>query len=158
MNYSRIAIAAIAAFVADAVYGFVVYGNLLTSEFGLYPGIFRSPDAQMAYLPGMFVAILIGMFVMTYIYAKGYDGGSGIQEGIRFGILIGLFNATYVVWAGHAVMQLDLRIAGIMAVAGLVEWAVVGAVMGVVYKPAVSAVRRGARVRLASVLNRRPCR
>lgn len=33
MNYTRLALAAIAATLADFVYGFVVYGNILTSSF-----------------------------------------------------------------------------------------------------------------------------
>lgn len=145
MNYRRVAMAA--AFVADGLYGFLVYGTMLTSEFGMYPGIFRSPDAQRAYLPTMFVAILLAMFVMAYIYAHGYEGGSGAQEGMRFGVLIGLFNATYVVWLFHATAQIDLRITGLLAVVGLVEWTIVGVVIGLIYKPvAVSTARRGAGV------------
>ena len=131
---------------AQRLYGFLVYGTMLTSEFGMYPGIFRSPDAQMAYLPTMFVAILLAMFVMAYIYAHGYEGGSGAQEGMRFGVLIGLFNATYVVWVFHATALIDLRITGLLAVAGLVEWIVVGTVIGVIYKPLPSTARRHAGV------------
>ena len=45
MNYSRLALAAAAAWIVDGLYGFVVYGNLLTAEFALYPGVFRPLEA-----------------------------------------------------------------------------------------------------------------
>ena len=34
MNYGRLAAAAVAATILDAVYGFAVYGTLLAGEFG----------------------------------------------------------------------------------------------------------------------------
>jgi hypothetical protein len=41
MNYSRVAVAAVAASVADMVYGYVVYGQILGGEFALYPAVYR---------------------------------------------------------------------------------------------------------------------
>jgi hypothetical protein len=35
------------------------------------------------------------MVAAGYIYAKGYEGGSGIAEGARFGAAIGLFAVGY---------------------------------------------------------------
>ena len=134
MNYGRLAVAAVAATIADAVYGFLVYGTLLTSEFSLYPNIYRPASEQAAYMPVMFLGILVAMAVMAFIYAKGYDGGNGLQEGVRFGVLIGLFNAAYVVEVNHATMQINRRLAGMMAVAGLVEWVVAGIVIGLIYR------------------------
>ncbi len=48
MNYSRLAMAAVAATLADFVYGFLVYGNLLTASVAAQSGIYRSAEAQMA--------------------------------------------------------------------------------------------------------------
>ena len=62
MNYPRIVIAAIVATVVDAVYGFVVWGQVLSGEFGRYPAIYRASADQTAYLPLMFVGVLVGMF------------------------------------------------------------------------------------------------
>ena len=41
----------------------------------------------------MFAGILVAMIAAAFIYAKGYEGGAGVQEGVRFGALIGLFMA-----------------------------------------------------------------
>jgi hypothetical protein len=89
----------------------------------------------------MFLGVLLSMFVMAYIYAKGYDGTNGVQEGMRFGVLIGLFNAGFFVEVNHAMMQINRRLSGEMAVAGLVEWTVVGIVIGVIYRKAPTAKR-----------------
>ena len=139
MNYSRIALAAIAATVIDGVYGFIVYGQVIGSEFARYPEIYRSSESQTAYLPGMFVGILFAMFVAAYLYAKGYEGGNGMQEGMRFGVLIGLLMVGYVAGVDYAIMRIGKRMALYLGLAGLVEWVVVGTVIGLVYKPAAAA-------------------
>jgi hypothetical protein len=139
MNYSRLALAAVAATVVDAVYGFLVFGQVLGSEFHRYPDIYRPDDLQTAFLPMMFVGILFAMFVATYLYAKGYEGGSGMQEGMRFGVLVGLLMLGYVWGVDYAIMRIGKKLALYGGVASLVEWIVVGTVIGLVYKPAASA-------------------
>jgi len=141
MNYGRLVIAAIAATVVDMVYGFVVYANLLKSEFARYPEIYRSGEVQMAYFLYMVCGLLLATLVASYIYAKGYEGGSGIQEGMRFGVLLGLFGGAAYSLVNYSVMNLGRRITGEMAIAGLVEWTILGIVIGAVYKPVTKASR-----------------
>jgi hypothetical protein len=145
MNYSRLALAAAAAWVVDGLYGFVVYGNLMKAQFDLYPGVFRPLEAMNAKMPFLFAGLLLAMVVVTVIYAKGYEGGPGFPEGARFGALIGLLMAG-VSLGNYAVFNIGSRLAGSMMIAGLVEWTLVGIVIGLVYKPAPSAARRGAGV------------
>jgi hypothetical protein len=145
MNYSRLALAAAAAWVVDGLYGFIVYGNLLAAEFAQYPGVFRPLEAMNAKMPFLFAGLLLAMAVATLIYAKGYEGGAGFPEGARFGALIGLFMAGVTV-GNYAVFNIGSRLAGSMVIAGLVEWTLVGIVIGLVYRPAPSAARRGAGV------------
>ena len=139
MNYSRLALAAVAATVVDAIYGYLVFGQVIGSEFARYPDIYRPSDLQTAFLPMMFVGILFAMFVASYLYAKGYEGGSGMQEGMRFGVLLGLLMLGYVWGVDYAIMRIGKKMALYGGVAGLVEWIVVGTVIGLVYKPAASA-------------------
>jgi membrane protease YdiL (CAAX protease family) len=87
-------------------------------------------------IPFMIVGTLVAMFAVAFIYAKGYEGGSGIQEGLRFGALIGLFAVGYIAVGNYVVMNIGRRLAVSMAVAGFVEWVVVGMALGVMYKPA----------------------
>ncbi len=135
MNLSRVALAAVVAWIVDAAYGFVVYGMVLKSEFGRYPAIYRPMETQGTYMPILFAGILLAMFAAAYIYAKGYEGGSGFQEGMRFGVLLGLFVVGYVSVANYSMISLGRRLAGCMAIAGLVEWILAGIVIGIVYKP-----------------------
>jgi hypothetical protein len=146
MNYARIAAAAVAATIVDAIYGFVVYGMLLTPEFARYPAVYRSAESGMAYLPLMFAGIFVGMLVAAGIYAKGYEGGSGAAEGARFGVLLGMFIAAIFAGVNYATLNIGRRISLELAAAGLVEWTLVGIAIGLVYKPAVGTLRRAAGV------------
>jgi hypothetical protein len=145
MNYARLAAAAAAAWIVDGLYGFVVYGNLLSSEFAKYPGVFRPLEAMNAKMPLLFVGLLVMMFAAAYIYAKGYEGGAGFPEGARFGALIGLFMAAGAV-GNYAVFNIGSSLAISMALASLVEWTLVGVVIGLVYRAAPSGARRVAGV------------
>lgn len=135
MNCARLGLAAVSAAVVDFVYGGLVYGRLMTRQFAAFPAVFRSVESQMGYLPAMFCGILVGMLAITAIYAKGYEGGSGVAEGVRFGVLVGIFNAGYFAASSYAILNVGRSLALSMAVAGLVEWLIVGVTIGLVYKP-----------------------
>jgi hypothetical protein len=136
MNYARIALAAVAATLVDAVYGFAVYGTLLTPEFERYPAVYRQGDAGMAHLPLMFAGILVAMGVASYIYAKGYEGGSGASEGFRFGVTLGLLMAFFFGSVNYGTLIIGRKLGLEEAAAALVEWTLVGLVIGLCYKPA----------------------
>ena len=64
-----------------------------------------------------------------------------------FGVLIGLLVFGYVGMVNYAVLSIGRRLAGSLAIAGLVEWTLVGIVIGAVYKPAAQPrARQGAAV------------
>ena len=141
MNYGRLAAAAIAAFVVDSAYGFVVYGNALAGQFGRYPSVYRPAD-DTSHLPVLFAGIFIAACAAAYIYAKGYEGGSGVSEGLRFGAALGVFAVGYSALVSWAVLNIGRTLAICMSAAAFVEWLIVGAVIGVVYKPLPTATRR----------------
>ena len=136
MNYARLALAAVAATVFDAVYGFLVYGMLLTPEFARYPGVYRSNEAGMAFLPLMFAGLFIAIVAAAIVYAKGYEGGSGVAEGARFGFLLAVFVVFAFAGVNYGVLNIGRRLAAMTAAAGFVEWLVIGTIIGLVYKPA----------------------
>jgi hypothetical protein len=145
MNLARLFVSAVVAAAVDLVYGFVVYGNMLSAQFGRFPAVFRSAETQTAYLPVMAVGILLGMLAIAYVYAKGYEG-QGLVEGARFGVLIGVFNAGYVIAVDYAILNIGRRLTLSMMLAGLVEWIVVGLAIAAVYRPAsVGSARAAAR-------------
>jgi hypothetical protein len=136
MNYARLALAAVAATIFDAVYGFLVYGMLLAPEFARYPGVYRSNETGQAFLPLMFGGLLIAIVAVAVIYAKGYEGGSGAAEGARFGFLLGVFVVFAFAAVNYAVLNVGRKIAVMTAAAGFVEWLAIGLVIGLVYRPA----------------------
>jgi hypothetical protein len=141
MNYARIIAAAIAATVVDAAYGYLVWGKVLAGEFDRYPAIYRLGDETTAF-PLMFAGILVGMFFAAWIYAKGYEGGSGLTEGLRFGILMGLFLAAYFAGVNYGTMRIGKKMALTYAAGGFGEWLLAGLAIGLVYKPAATAGRK----------------
>jgi hypothetical protein len=141
MNYARVALAAVAATVFDALYGFLVYGMLLARQFEKYPGVYRSNDAGQAFLPLMFGGLFIAIVAVAIIYAKGYEGGSGIAEGARFGLLLGLFVVFAFAGVNYATLNIGRQLTAMVGAAGFVEWFGIGIVIGLVYKPAAGSPR-----------------
>jgi hypothetical protein len=141
MNYARLASAAVAATVFDAAYGFLVYGMLLAPEFARYPGVYRSAEDGQMYLPLMFAGLFIAIAAAAIVYAKGYEGGSGVAEGARFGFLLGVFVVFAFASVDYAVLNIGRKLAVMTAAAGFVEWLVIGTIIGLVYKPAAGSRR-----------------
>jgi hypothetical protein len=142
MNYGRLVLAAVVATVVDAVYGFLVWGTLLAGEFSRYPYVYRPPEIAPSYVPFIFCGVLLAMFTAAYVYAKGYEGGPGLQEGMRFGVCLGVFVVGAAYFVDYAVLNIGRKLAASMAVAGFVEWLIAGTVIGVLYKPVGTASRR----------------
>ena len=139
MDYKRIALAAVVAWVVDSAYGVIVWMKLLGGEFAKYPALFR-PEADMnAHMPLAFAGSLLAMFALAAIYAKGYEGGKGVVEGIRFGLLMALFTLGFVSIGLYASFNLGRRIAVMASAASFLEMIIVGAVIGLMYKPATAA-------------------
>ena len=145
MNYTRLVIAAVVATIVDAAYGFVVWGKVLADEFGRYPAIYR-PGDDLSGFPLMFAAIFVAMLFASYIYAKGYEGGSSLAEALKFGVIMGLFLAAYFSGVNYGTMRIGKKMALTYAAGGFGEWLLVGLAIGLVYKPSAAAVRRATGV------------
>jgi uncharacterized protein DUF1761 len=135
MNYRSLAIAAVVAWIVDSIYGFLVFGLALKSEFERYPAVFRSFDAVNSMLPLMFGASLVAMFLLAYIFAKGHEGGPGLQEGLRFGVVFGLFMFFSMSISTYVIYNIGRKLAVETACAGFVETLLMGVVLGLMYRP-----------------------
>jgi hypothetical protein len=133
MNYTRLALAALAATVADFVYGFVVFGNLMTSSFLSQGGLYRAAADQMAYMPIGAAALLLAITAATMLFAA--SAFRGLGGGLWFGLLLGIFAIGTNVVVDYATMAMTEDHAARMLLATLGEWLVVGAVIGAVYRP-----------------------
>ena len=145
MNYLRILLAAVVATIAFFAYGFLVHGILLAADYIPYPeGVYRSGDAAKSHmlygLAGIFVAIL----VFATIYANSYKGGRGFIAGSRLGLLFGFFIAGAFVAVNYGTINISGKLALELAISALIEWTMVGVLVGIVYKPATGTEQRSA--------------
>ncbi|OFW13881.1 MAG: hypothetical protein A3F70_10665 [Acidobacteria bacterium RIFCSPLOWO2_12_FULL_67_14] len=85
MDFKRVALAAVVAWVVDTIYAMVVWMGILGGEMARFPLVFRSEADMNTYLPLMFVGGLVGMFSLVYVYAKGYEGGAEWRRGSASG-------------------------------------------------------------------------
>lgn len=136
MNFARVAMAAVAAWVVSIPVGYVVNEILLKDIYTANAAAMRPQEAMMANLPLGFAAMLVGFFAFAYAYAKGYEGTNGSIEGIRFGVIVALMLGGFgIVW-----QYIVFPISGTLLTAWLVdvvaEFALYGAIVGSVYKPA----------------------
>ena len=136
MNYGRMVLAGLAGTVAYFVCGGVISGQLFAKEYKQYECVYRSREAIMTYFPMGIAATLIAIIILAAVYAKGYEGGSGALEGLRFGALIGVFIVFAVVADEFVTLNIGARLAAFMAVGRFVGWLVTGLAIGLVYKPA----------------------
>ena len=132
MNYTRLALAAVAATIADFVYGFAVYGNLLTGSFLAQGPIYRSAEAQMANMPLGAAAILLAITAATMMFAA--SAFRGLSGGLWFGLLLAVFAIGSNVVVDYATINITEDHASRMMLASLGEWLVVGAVIGIIYR------------------------
>lgn len=135
MNYSRIALAAVAAWIVFFVVGGIVSGKLAASYYSPYTAVYRSRDAIMSRFPVGIAGMLMAMLVVAAMYAKGYEGGPGWKEGLRFGLLVGLFVVGAVVGDEYVTLNIGGKLALVMAAGRLFSWMIVGMTIGLVYKP-----------------------
>lgn len=146
MNYGRLVAAAAAGTIADAVYGFVVYGMLLSSQFAKYPSVYRAKDASPQYIGVMFAGLFAAMCVAVFIYSKGIEHkGPGAAEGMRFGTYLGLFLSLVTASVAYGMTNIGITLAVLMGIAGIFEWMLVGTVLGAVYQPAAAPARAAQR-------------
>jgi hypothetical protein len=135
MNYARVVIAGLIATIVFFTYGFLIFGVLIAKYYAPYPGVYRSAASLQSYIPIGVVSTFVAILVLTLIYAKGYEGGSGVAGGFRFGLLVGIFVVCAVVADEYVTLNIGRGLALAMAAGRLTEWSVIGVTIGLIYKP-----------------------
>ncbi len=139
MNYARILVASLCAFVAYFIYGGILFGALpwLRTEYAKYPAVYRSQEGIKSTMPFEMLAMFAALVAIAVLYAMVYSGGRGIVEGARFGALIGVFAIGSFVVHNYVNLNIGLKLTILQSIAYFVQWVIVGIVIGLVYKPAV---------------------
>ena len=130
MDWKKFSIAFFAAFGFIFVFGFIWYGTLMEGAHQEVPTLFRpKPD-----FPWLILGHIVMAFFLTLVCAKFVPaGGAGITA------LLGLFIALIYVGAhliAFAVQPITSKILWGWNVGALIQFAVAGAIIGVVYKAA----------------------
>jgi Protein of unknown function (DUF1761) len=136
VNISRVALAAVAAFIAYFVLGSITFSvPALRNEFLKYPAVYRGKEGQMSQMPVGMVAMFLAMVALALLYAKLYRGGSGFTEGASFGALIAFFALGAFVLHNYVNLNIGLKLMLVQAVVYSVSWIVTGIVIGLIYRP-----------------------
>ncbi len=138
MNLVRILAAAGAAFIAYMGTGALMVALLpaVRTEFGRYPQVYRDQAGQMSHMPLGALGMLLSMLALALLYARTYRGGPGIQEGLVFGLLVAAFAAGAFVIHNYVNLNIGGRITAVSLLLYLVQWTLVGIVIGLIYRPA----------------------
>jgi hypothetical protein len=137
MNYFHIAFASLGAMVAYFVYGFAMFAAWpsMKTEFMKYPNVYRPKDEMMKMMPFGMIAILIGIVVVAVLYARIYSAGGGISSGASLGALIGIFTVCIFVIHNYVNLNIGLTLTLYQGIAYFIQWVIVGAAIGLIYKP-----------------------
>jgi len=141
MNYARLALASLAGVVAYFVYGFAMFAALpaMKTEFLKYPNVYRPEKEMMKVMPFGMIAILVGIIVAAVLYAKINPAGGTIASGASLGTLIGLFVVCVFVIHNYINLNIGITLTVYQAVAYFLQWVIVCAAIGLVYKPPITA-------------------
>jgi hypothetical protein len=138
MNYSRIAVAVLCAFVAYMALGGLLFAAIpaLKNEFLKFPAVYRSQQSQMSHMPAGMAGMFLSIAALAVLYAMMHRAGSSAAGGAIFGVLIGLFAVGAFVLHNYVNLNIGIRITLFSAAAYMLEWTVVGVILGLIYRPA----------------------
>jgi hypothetical protein len=137
MNYTRIALASLGAFVAYFIFGGLVFALIpsMKEEFARYPNIYRSHESIMRVMPLGMAFMFVALAALSVLYAILYRGGPGLVEGGRFGVLIGVFVVSAFVVHNYVNLQIGVRLTVVQAITYFIQWVIIGVVIGAIYRP-----------------------
>lgn len=137
MNVSRLLLSALGGFVAYFAFGGIVFGALpvLRNQFAKYPAVYRTQESMKRVMPAGMAAMFVAMLIVAALYATAYPNGGGLAAGAGFGVLIGIFAVCAFVIHNHVNLNIGLGLTVGQAIAYFVEWTIVGAAIGLIYRP-----------------------
>ena len=129
MNHKRGFLAFIAAFVVIFFFEFLWHGMLMKSAYMETPTLWRTEP--------MFPLLILGQLVIAFAFTGLYVrkvGVNGAATGMGYGIVIGILCAGGDL-IRFAVQPLTIKILWMWIAGGLIEFAILGAIVGAIYKP-----------------------
>ncbi len=133
MNFGRLAAAALVAWFAYLGVSYAVNLFVLGELYAQHSHVFRA-QGDMNLVLG-FGGALLGFFAFAYAFAKGHEGGSGFQEGLRYGVIVGIVLVGFEVIWNYVALPISGRLAVAWVVDTLLEMALYGVIVGLIYRP-----------------------
>jgi hypothetical protein len=135
MNFTRLVLAALGAFVAYVALGALFFTRpAMRTEFMKYPAVYRTQEAMKPVMPigmlGMFASIL----ALAALFALIHPAGAEWSAGLVFGALVALFAVGSFVLHNHVNLNIGARLSAYQALAYVVEWLAVGVIIALIYR------------------------
>ena len=135
MNITRIALAALAAFVSYFVVGGIFFTiPAMRTEFAKYPAVFRTGEAINSVMAVGMLGILLAIVAASVIFARMHPAGAGIRAGIQFGVILAVLQLGSFVLHSHMLLNIGWRQSTLQGIAYSAEWIAVGIVISLVYR------------------------
>jgi putative flippase GtrA len=146
MNYGRIALAAVAAWIVSIGLGYLINNVWLLRLYQANAWAFRRTEEITPLLPFGFGLQLLAFVAFAYAYARGHEGtGSRIGEGVRFGLIIAIMIDGFAIVWNYVTEPIALRLGILQLVEHVGEFGVYGAIVGLIYQAKIN--REGREVR-----------
>lgn len=140
MNHKRGVVALLVAFVVIFCLEFLWHGILMKSAYMETAALWRTNDDFMR----SFWVLVVGHAVVAFAFTGLYISKVGLQSaatGLGYGIVIGIFCAGgYLI--RYATEPVTTRILWMWILGGVIEFAIVGALVGAIYTPLSDSARR----------------
>ena len=147
MNYTRILLAGIAAWIASIALGFLIHDIWLMRLYQANAWAYRRMDDVAELVPIGMAAQLLGSLAFAYAYAKGYDHNrevSGVAQGVRFGLIVAIIVDGFAVAWNYVTEPIALRLGILEVLAVIAQFGVCGAIVGMTYQPGRIVIRHRA--------------
>jgi len=136
MNWKKFFIAFVAAWIFVFVFGGFFHEVLLKDTYAALPqGLQRTEADFKSHFGWLVVGQVLFVLMFTLIYASGFAGG-GVAGGIKLGIMLAIMGIGGHALINYAVQPLPGNLIAYWSIGALVEMAIVGAIVGAIYKPA----------------------
>jgi hypothetical protein len=133
MNTKRLFGAFIAVFIFAFLFEWLLHGVILKGSEAVLPqGLARAPANFQNHFLWVVLGEAIMVFMFTMIYARGFAAG-GVRAGVGLGIMFGV-TYTGANLISYGVQPFPGDLITWYSIAGLIEYAVAGAIVGAIYK------------------------
>jgi len=138
MNYPRLLLAGLAAWIASVAVGYLINDIWLMRLYQANAWAYRRAEDVAPLVPIGLGMQLLGSLAFAFAYAKSFERdreASGIAQGIRFGLVVALIIDGFAVVWNYITEPIAPRLGLLQVCAIVAEFGILGAIVGLVYHP-----------------------